>query len=83
MKLSLRFIAFAKRPSDFLGFWTPVPVPVPELGGAGEAMVELEREREREREREHPTEIEMSIGLFDYCILVLDMRVVATRNGTF
>ena len=81
MKLSLRFIAFAKRPSDFLGFWTPVPVPVPvpELGGAGEAMVELERERERE----HPTEIEMSIGLFDYCILVLDIRVVATRNGTF
>ena len=75
MKLSLRFIAFAKRPSDFLGFWTPVPVP--ELGGAGEAMVELEREREP------PTEIEMSIGLFDYCILVLDMRVVATRNGTF
>ena len=46
MKLSLRFIAFAKRPSDFLGFWTPMPVP--ELGGAGEAMVELERERERE-----------------------------------
>ena len=45
MKLSLRFIAFANKPSDFLGFWTTVPVPVPGLGGAGDAMVELERER--------------------------------------
>ena len=39
MKLSLRLIAFATKPKDFLGFWTPVA----ELGGAGEAMDETER----------------------------------------